>query len=491
MRHLELSEIQQRKLHIHQQGIFKGIGESDLQALEQAGQWLETDGDMIIQDGHEQNYLYLVVAGKVEVFKYNLETKKKQILATLEKGACMGEIAFIRGDVASANVKALKKTILWRIDHACMQQYISEYPGGGQLCLNLADILAQRVQEGNTRLIGVSQSLSAYFGHMARQADRDIEAPLAAGLADMEVPREIYDRFICDVMEYPEGSELTDEHRNYVDALVKDNQADLISWLEAGQRGQKLKVILKFVPLDSDGNVITQDEEDEDTHEEPATAQTQDTAEASSTPAQQAPKPRARPRPRPRRQQGHIVSVPQVQARVKGHTAVIKEKPDRIWQLVHYGAYVLLPFVTALMILKFLPIESRAGLAKSETYQAFNVGGFVDMVIFQPSEFVQELDFLPKVPIRGNLVLPQEGYFNIRIKTSEPMTQDTPVKIKFSDNDTFKNYIDQTYTLKAGESEHLIESMILPPAHIDFEIQSLQWSEPVSNTATLEAIGKH
>lgn len=483
MKTLDLNEVQQRQLHIDPQGIFSGIDANDLSALEQAGEWFEADGDMIIQDGCEQNYLYLVVEGKVEVFKYNTETNKKQILATLSEGACMGEIAFIRGDVASANVKALKKTVLWRIDHSCMQQYIAEYPGGAQLCLNLADVLAQRVQEGNSRLVGVSQSLSAYFGHVARRADnKAIEAPLAAGTAEMEIPQEIYDLFVCETMEYEEGSIIGDEHRAYVDELVRTNQVDFISWLEAGQRGQKLKVILKFVQLDENGNIISHDDEEEAAvPEQPVEQTVSSAAPAYALPVQ----------PRPRRPRGHMVSVPQVQARVKGHTAVIKEKPDRVWQIVHYGAYVLLPFVTALTILKFLPLESRAGIAQNQTYQSLPFTGIVDRVIFQTSQFSENLYVSQSDVHKGNFSVPKAGYFTFKIIFEAPLLQDTVLHLKLFNFDTLAVYKDEYVNLPAGQLEYTLHTQILPSARMQYEIKADTWNEPGTAKALFKAQGKH
>lgn len=483
MRTLDTTEVQERELHIQPQGIFTGIDASDLHALEAAGEWLETDDDMIIQDGCEQNYLYLVVSGKVEVFKYNTETQKKQVLAQLGENSCMGEIAFIRGDVASANVKSLRKTVLWRIDHTTLQQYISQYPGGGQLCLNLADILAQRVQEGNTRLVGVTQSLSAYFGSMARQnQQKDIEAPLAAGMADMEIPREIYDMFVCETLQYPEGSQVGDEHRAYVDNLIKNNQVDFISWLEEGQRGQKLKVILKFVPLDEHGNVITHEEEEEVEHQ----PQAADTPDAPA--AKPAPKPAQRPRPRPQR--GHIVSVPQVQARVKGHTAVIKEKPDRIWQAIHYGAYVLLPFVTALTVLKFLPLESRIGIAHNETYQSLPFSGLINHIIFQPSNPQKEGALGAEQTLEGGFDVPQAGYFKFGLRFDQPIQHAAEIHVKLYNYRTLDVVVDQSYTLEADQQEIFLTDAILQGDKYEFTIEAREWPGPPAQVL-FNAQGKH
>ncbi len=488
MRTLEVSEILERQFQITPQGIFSGIETPDLNALQQAGEWLEADGDMIIQDGNEQNYLYLVFMGKVEVFKFNTETQKKQVLATLGAGTCMGEIAFIRGDVASANVKALKKTILWRIDHACIKQYIAEYPGGARFCLNIADVLAQRVQEGNTRMIGVSQSLSAYFGNVARKTDgKSIEAPLAAGTAEMEIPHEIYDSFICETMQYEEGSVLSDEHRTYVDTLVKSNQVDFISWLESGQRRSKLKVILKFIALDDQGNPIISHDEDT-TH--PTDPLPTPTSNADGTVAPQAlAKPSGAARPRPIR--NHTIQVPQVQARVKGHTAIIKEKPDRLVQFYHYAIYLLLPFVTTLAVIKFLPLESRTGIALNPTYQAFPLSGFLNKLIFSSGEHAESITLSKTEETEATFVNPKVGYITLTLILNKPLKKDAVLKFKLSDEKTLNSYTDGNVTLPAGKTEYVLYSQIIPAGSMKYHIQSVKWEEEGTADATFNVNGKY
>ena len=390
----------------------------------------------------------------------------------------MGEIAFIRGDVASANVKALKKTILWRIDHATMQQYVADYSGGAQFCLNLADVLAQRVQEGNTRLIGVSQSLSAYFGQVARNADKqEIEAPSASGTADMEIPREVYDRFICETMEYPEGSELTAEHRDYVDHLVKSNEVDFIDWLEQGQKGQKLKVILKFVPLDANGNVV--ETHDEDDHV--------DTIESETATAQ----PGTTPQRRPRQKKSHIVSVPQVQARVKARTAVIEEKPNRFWQAVHYAACVVLPFALILTVLKFLPLNTRADLYQTSFFKWVNPLGLVERVIFQPSNFEQIISFDDADKIRSNFIVPAKGYFELKFNLSAPRDVDTLIQFKLYNFKNLQVLMDDPLVIPAGQTTLDVGNFILPKTRMEFSVINQGNKPEADNALQFTAKGRH
>ncbi len=58
----------------------------------------------------------------------------------------------------------MERTLLWRLSHENLMEYLQDYKGAGQICLNLAAIMAHRLKEGNTRLAGLAGGLSAYFG---------------------------------------------------------------------------------------------------------------------------------------------------------------------------------------------------------------------------------------------------------------------------------------------------------------------------------------
>ena len=66
-------------------------------------------GDVIIREGERDDRLYILIRGKVNVFK-SYRTKKEKRLRTLEPPAYFGEIALIDDLVRSATVVAMRDT---------------------------------------------------------------------------------------------------------------------------------------------------------------------------------------------------------------------------------------------------------------------------------------------------------------------------------------------------------------------------------------------
>ena len=100
-------------------GLCANIGQAELEELKFGGEWVLAQDETVVADGHEQRYLYILVAGDVAISKKNDQGNSQQI-ATLGPGAAFGEMAFLGGGVASADVQALGECILWRFDHERM-----------------------------------------------------------------------------------------------------------------------------------------------------------------------------------------------------------------------------------------------------------------------------------------------------------------------------------------------------------------------------------
>jgi CRP-like cAMP-binding protein len=160
MKTLTLEECQARDLHLYSVGICENIREEHLSKLKEAGEWLEADNEVIVADGMDQHYLYIIVEGEVEIFKFRKLTGKdqdeKQVFSTLTTGECFGEMAFLSGGLSSANVGAKGKVVVWRMSHENLLRFIDECTGGSQLVLNIAATLSVRVQDGNRRLLDIT-----------------------------------------------------------------------------------------------------------------------------------------------------------------------------------------------------------------------------------------------------------------------------------------------------------------------------------------------
>ena len=114
-----------------------------------------------------------VVSGEVAITKLNDQGKTQQI-ATLGTGAAFGEMAFLSGGVASANVQSIGETILWRLDHERLLGFIGEHGvAGGQLCLNVASILSGRLVDGNKKVVDMGKELQASLAQLQKASSAD------------------------------------------------------------------------------------------------------------------------------------------------------------------------------------------------------------------------------------------------------------------------------------------------------------------------------
>jgi len=151
-------------------GLCASIAEAELEELKFGGEWVLSENEVLVVDGHEQRYLYMLVAGEVAITKKNDQGNSQQI-ATLSGGAAFGEMAFLSGGVASADVQSLGECILWRIDHQQMLEFIgSNGTAGGQLCLNVASILSGRLVDGNKKVVDMGKELQASLSHLQQAA---------------------------------------------------------------------------------------------------------------------------------------------------------------------------------------------------------------------------------------------------------------------------------------------------------------------------------
>jgi len=84
-------------------------------------------GDVIIREGERDDRLYILISGKVNVFK-SYGTKKEKRLRTLEPPAYFGEIALIDDLVRSATVVAIQDTRTLCLDKLNLDREIEKSP---------------------------------------------------------------------------------------------------------------------------------------------------------------------------------------------------------------------------------------------------------------------------------------------------------------------------------------------------------------------------
>ena len=65
-------------------GLCANIGPDEMEELKFGGEWILSEDETLVADGHEQRYLYMVVMGEVGIFKAN-DNGKQQHIATLKR----------------------------------------------------------------------------------------------------------------------------------------------------------------------------------------------------------------------------------------------------------------------------------------------------------------------------------------------------------------------------------------------------------------------
>lgn len=133
-------------------GILAGLSVESLLNLAGYGVYFNCkEGEEIIEEGRDQDRLYILVEGELQIFASVSGTQMS--LAKVEPGECIGELAVLVPSPASATVRAIADSVLWSMDGDALRTYISEHPGGGGVFLmGMAQILSSRLHEANRRI---------------------------------------------------------------------------------------------------------------------------------------------------------------------------------------------------------------------------------------------------------------------------------------------------------------------------------------------------
>lgn len=103
-------------------------------------------GQVVVAEGDPGDDLFIVGSGSVEVVLGH-GTPGATVIATLEPGACFGEMCVIEPTVRSATVVARGVTLLYALPSATLNKLYHFYPQQQAIIMaNLARTLADRIQ---------------------------------------------------------------------------------------------------------------------------------------------------------------------------------------------------------------------------------------------------------------------------------------------------------------------------------------------------------
>ena len=132
---------------------FKGLSDEELESIRQiATERSYQRNQMVFSDGEEGSGFFLILAGKVKVFKMSPEGKE-QILHILGTGEPVGQVAVFAGTSFPANAQAISDSRLLFFPRRAFVDLIQARP---TLALNMLAILSNRLREFTVQIENIS-----------------------------------------------------------------------------------------------------------------------------------------------------------------------------------------------------------------------------------------------------------------------------------------------------------------------------------------------
>ena len=170
---------------IAQTPLFHGLPEDDLKRIRHiARDKFYNKGQTVFSEGDSGNGFYVVVAGKVKIYKSSLEGKE-QILHIYGPGNPFGEVPVFSGEQFPANAQTLLKSHLLFFPRTAFIELIAKNPS---LCLNMLAVLSMRLRQftlqvENLSLKEVPGRLASYLLYLSQEQDETtvVSLPISKG----------------------------------------------------------------------------------------------------------------------------------------------------------------------------------------------------------------------------------------------------------------------------------------------------------------------
>ena len=135
---------------LRQVWLFEGLTEDQLNSLSPFTYRKKFGpGDLIVEEGHTGNGLYLIVSGNVEAVK-GLGTQQQKIVNKLSAGEVFGEMALLGEWPRTATVRAVDNVECLGIDRWVFLAQVERQP---QVGIRMLHILAQKLRDSDARLV--------------------------------------------------------------------------------------------------------------------------------------------------------------------------------------------------------------------------------------------------------------------------------------------------------------------------------------------------
>ena len=130
--------------------VFAGLEGEELAALADIALEQEyAPGELLFEEGQLAHHLYVLVTGKVEVFR--MVDDKEYPLAIFGSRECFGEMAILDDEPRSASIRALEPVTVLKVDRESFRELIHERP---QISFAIFKMLSQRLRSKNLEIEG-------------------------------------------------------------------------------------------------------------------------------------------------------------------------------------------------------------------------------------------------------------------------------------------------------------------------------------------------
>ena len=166
--------------HISYIPLFKGLPKAELEDLSMIVEDQRVGrGEIIFSEGDEGAGFYVIISGKVKIFKVSWEGKE-QTLHIFGPGEPFGEVPVFAGQQFPANAEALEKGRIFFFPREDFSGLIKKNP---ELALNLLAVLSKRLRRFTSLIEGLSLKevpgrLAAYFLSLSESREGAMELEL-------------------------------------------------------------------------------------------------------------------------------------------------------------------------------------------------------------------------------------------------------------------------------------------------------------------------
>lgn len=161
--------------------LFHGVCPDDVQTLLQKCERSDiASGDILLSPGTANEYVFVVLSGRLHV---HVGSPEAPILATMDAGACVGEMSIIEDRDPSAYVVAAEPTHLLVIHQSVLWELVN---ASHQFSKNLLVVLSERVRSHN-------HYIAESFGDLQR-FERNATTDALTGLSNRHAMEETFPR---------------------------------------------------------------------------------------------------------------------------------------------------------------------------------------------------------------------------------------------------------------------------------------------------------